>query len=414
MLRWLTLVFLLSFHGSSLADGVSVRHQKLNDIFRQGGLLIRVDKVDGSAVESTVLREWSSDNGSTVGQGQSRSLHLRTRPQPRAGKWVLDRRYWNPRQEALKVGDRVLFVGGFVLNDTPENIRKLDVLAKKDWERQYKREGIGALEKDLSDFDLFEQAYATLKARRALTDDALIAALQKKTIHNVMEHHLDSSSGYVQRRFLLKLVTKVLPHNRALGKALLRLFRNKITRSRVPALLAFLKTLDAKNADEAEAMYDIADPILRYLKTSRKSQATPFIEFFARYAPHKPHAGGADDHIYDFMARLSRKGMSKFLVLMSRELASSKGDLDEFALEIVVSSLPKLNAKSRAISIGLLGPRMDGAHHCSEIEALAAATGKLVNNKRLSKRLAASAKFLLTYQECVDDKDENALRKMAR
>ncbi len=376
-------------------------------------MLITVDSVNGSAIETTVLREWSSEHGSVVGQGQSRSLRLRTRVKPRAGKWVLDRRYWNPRRKALKAGDQVLFVGGFVLNDTPENIRKFDLLAKKDWERDYKREGIGALEKDLADFDLFELAYTSLKARRALKDDALIAALHKKTIHNVIEHHLRSSSGPVQRRFLLKLVQEVLPQMPELNDTLLRLFRDTTTRSRVPALLAFVKTLDARDAIGADSMYDLAYPINRYLK-SRQSQAKHFIGFFARYAPNTPHSGGADDHVYDFMAHLNTKGLSKFSHLISRELASSNGDLDEFALDIVVSSLPKINAKSRAMSIALLSPRMDGAHHCSEIEAVATATGSLVNNKSLSKLLASSAALLLTYRQCIDDQDEAALEKMVR
>jgi len=303
MMRTLgSVVALLVVPAVAVADGVDIQHIKLSELLGSTAIALQVraqTPAKDRRFTGQIERVWRrATTGGASPVGKSRTFELPPEPAFVPGAWIVVRQYWDLAPTAVKPGAKMVLVvdpadPGRVRAALPLSPRvayKLRVHLAPRWQHTYRRRAtVAQLRQDLADFDLYELAYDTLRARRRLTTATVLEAAAAAPHHDLLRHHLDKLAPGRRRAFLAAAARRS-----AVSPRLKKLVRdyfvwNKLRRDDLPALLIFLRGLDPGQKRDAQLMYELNQALLRHLESpSGKEDARRFIDHFARYIPARP------------------------------------------------------------------------------------------------------------------------------
>ncbi len=418
------------------ADGISLRHLKLPELINQAkvALLVTVTAKEGpKGFSAKVKRVWHRGASPVWSVGVEDTFAREQEPPATRGKWVIVERYWDNLSSSVTPGQELILVPMFnskgapiraLIKKTPHAIYKLELLFKDKWRRAYRKGATArALERDLADYDLFEEAHGVLLRGGRLKNRVVIQAATRARNFDLVAYHLGKIRPHERARFIRALVHHLKKHPaEQLSRRLRQHFdRGKLQRDEIPALVLYLHhLLDQTQKQNLSKLYHLNYTILRYLKEPRgKRDAPRFISYFARYAPLRPHAGGAAEHITTYVELLApRDGPRLALALMKGPMKTAKGQLDYFSLKLALDLSAKLPPAKLLAFLKKIHPQVaptsfDG---CEQVNVMVRSVILLARTRpKMRKQLIALAKQLYPQYNCnVDQPTKEQLGELAR
>lgn len=422
MLRLIALLSCLCFVSTNeaQADGISIQQFGLEELIQQSkhAVLAKVGPRDSKTgtFEAIIEQVWTLPGTKAIySAGTTETMTFLESNNFVPGRWILVRRYWDaPGAQVIKEGaELILFPDLFLAKAKVDTLfksskqarRKLDMMFKKGWKKQYKRSPTSRLAADLSDFDLYESAYEILAKRRALRPAHILDALSEPLPHQLFEFHI-KKLGKNRAAFLEQAVKRSVTNGGPLLNILKSHFSQgeEILSSDVKALSIYLSGLRFTDAEHVDIAYYINNQLLEYLETpTGVRDAAKFIPYFSRYIPNRSDGGGSKEHISKYYALLSKRQQAKLVTrLMLVMQQSAYGKVDELSLNLFADTanrLPPTLALSFLLKVQpLIDPKaFDG---CDQVSAMVKVTSQLASKKTSLASLKKLSTTLLPMYYC--------------